>query len=918
MAHGVGEVVSESNSSVKKVNNTSMRNHNNAPKKIVGVMGSRRIFAAAFKLKVLDSYRSDIECRGNQRATARKYGIHRRQIQKWLQCEKNLRSNCTNNANGNGVIVSKSFESISTVDRNGINIINTSVSKIDEPIVVTTSSGKTAAAPVAAASAAALNLSLARLHGDELTARQGLPAHSSSHHGSTTSVQYTQHTLANTLPMHTLLMGYTEYSGEDLHLHHEHHLPHHRLEDNRIHDYKINSPDSPTERKYDVVNHSTYEQSISDYLGRSNAPVYLQPNRASYLTSLGPCTYYCTVNKHQRILESNIYQSCSHISPPLAPLSISPPQSHSHLNDVDSPGDECLAPAIKMERASPDSLATPVSCDEAPNSPGATTTTTPMCTINNHTYTPTSGIATHTFAAEDIHFQTPRRISPGTHVHLCVDAQTSMDFKEKEYHSKLMYIEREDGETIMMKDEESDMYVPSEENVEGQKENCVTSNNRNESIYNIVSGVKYDTSAVPLLQSNSEIGSGTSSPVRHSNYSNPLSSKGTAGICCRSISSCSDGEIDPTDYSPSHQNHNGDSSRRRSFSLRFKLDVLDAFHGDAVVARNQRATARKFGINRRQVQKWLGQEIELRGEIALRGGDLRQRLGPLQELSESAIDLRTSSHSRSDIEMVSSSSLYCCAASSQRFNYYPSISVDCEGSQNTCTASCCTKNLTSSVTSCYSELKRTCYPESQRSYYCYSPNHAIDTSISKGLQMNSSPSKQTVCTFSICYDAPSSQSSCAASTDIEWDKDVCQDQPLQEAPLCLVKEKYLNTPSPLQTERVTSTVRTPPAPAVFAPSSKKDAILFKPYLDNPVKKSTDDRPNYQRYNLSTLNSHQNVTVNNNNCGGICNFNDEPGHDYAVELSLRVPVSWHAPSHITEFPEPIPSAFARYSAIPHFI
>uniref|UniRef100_V9IKS7 Brinker DNA-binding domain-containing protein n=1 Tax=Apis cerana TaxID=7461 RepID=V9IKS7_APICE len=52
------------------------------PRKSVGVMGSRRIFAPAFKLKVLDSYRNDIDCRGNQRATARKYGIHRRQIQK--------------------------------------------------------------------------------------------------------------------------------------------------------------------------------------------------------------------------------------------------------------------------------------------------------------------------------------------------------------------------------------------------------------------------------------------------------------------------------------------------------------------------------------------------------------------------------------------------------------------------------------------------------------------------------------------------------------------------------------------------------------------------------------------------------------------------------------------------------------------
>ncbi|KAK9871413.1 hypothetical protein WA026_011664 [Henosepilachna vigintioctopunctata] len=54
--------------------------------------GSRRIFAPHFKLQVLDSYRHDADCKGNQRATARKYGIHRRQIQKWLQVENNLRS----------------------------------------------------------------------------------------------------------------------------------------------------------------------------------------------------------------------------------------------------------------------------------------------------------------------------------------------------------------------------------------------------------------------------------------------------------------------------------------------------------------------------------------------------------------------------------------------------------------------------------------------------------------------------------------------------------------------------------------------------------------------------------------------------------------------------------------------------------
>jgi len=68
-------------------------------------------------------------------------------------------------------------------------------------------------------------------------------------------------------------------------------------------------------------------------------------------------------------------------------------------------------------------------------------------------------------------------------------------------------------------------------------------------------------------------------------------------------------------------------SKRRSFSLQFKLEVLDAFHSDPLCQGNQRATARSFSINRRQVQKWLGQEAELREEAVSRGGLNRQRLG---------------------------------------------------------------------------------------------------------------------------------------------------------------------------------------------------------------------------------------------------------------------------------------------------
>lgn len=69
-----------------------------AEKSVTGAKtGSRRIFTPQFKLQVLESYRYDNDCKGNQRATARKYGIHRRQIQKWLQCENTLKAIIANN-----------------------------------------------------------------------------------------------------------------------------------------------------------------------------------------------------------------------------------------------------------------------------------------------------------------------------------------------------------------------------------------------------------------------------------------------------------------------------------------------------------------------------------------------------------------------------------------------------------------------------------------------------------------------------------------------------------------------------------------------------------------------------------------------------------------------------------------------------
>ncbi|KAK2584764.1 hypothetical protein KPH14_007089 [Odynerus spinipes] len=155
--------------------------------------------------------------------------------------------------------------------------------------------------------------------------------------------------------------------------------------------------------------------------------------------------------------------------------------------------------------------------------------------------------------------------------------------------------------------------------------------------------------------------------------------------------------------------------------------------------------------------------------------------------------------------------------------------------------------------------------------------------------------------------------------------------PPQETPLCLVKPKRFRDVSPSRVEPVTSTVPTPPAPPPPPPpqappppppvSNAKDAILFKPYLDNPISKPSKENGAYR--DLSPLATQNLLTHDNNNCQSICNLNEDRGggHDYALELNLRVPLSWrNQTSGNTPYNDfqPIRSAFVRYPASPHYI
>ncbi|XP_037038609.1 uncharacterized protein LOC119076070 [Bradysia coprophila] len=116
MAHGVNPLVKREIEIGNKARNESVDGH-----QVVNPsrMGSRRMFTPQFKLQVLDSYRNDSDCKGNQRATARKYGIHRRQIQKWLQCETNLRSSVVNSCSKAGPSVVNQSQTASSKQTNG-------------------------------------------------------------------------------------------------------------------------------------------------------------------------------------------------------------------------------------------------------------------------------------------------------------------------------------------------------------------------------------------------------------------------------------------------------------------------------------------------------------------------------------------------------------------------------------------------------------------------------------------------------------------------------------------------------------------------------------------------------------------------------------------------------------------------------
>ncbi|EZA49096.1 hypothetical protein X777_12495 [Ooceraea biroi] len=829
MTYDVSEVLSEDNS-VKMIHSkhqqsVHQQHQQQNMRKSVGVMGTRRIFTTVFKIKVLDSYRHDKDCRQNQRATARKYGIHRRQIQKWLQCEEQLRNSVENGNTASSATISSA-----------------GVPKSDGTVTEVTGTVVTPGTP-------ALNLNLARQHGDELTTQQGPPPPHPPHGSAPSSPQYSLQTTTTgtALPLCITSVGYQEYSSEQrlrLELEERVHIP-------EIHVYPDTQVDQ--DRNYYVLNGDGQQdtETTSLFSSRNETKVY------QTLTN-----YHSPHQEHRYVNDINSTSVHNH-SPKHSQ------QREQNYGNVDSFDGRSygllLAPSmIKTEPASPDTAATS-GLYESSSSPS--NSRAPLSPVSHRA-------ADSGNSSSSVHFVDCSRTSASPylhvhaheHAHACppLDSEKSVPslLHQQERESEEMRHTEEKREEEMLENtdyckavvkEELDL---DEEEAYDEKEGATSS-----------SCIDYQR---PLrLPVDKSLGSsGPVSPMYDRNgYSLPSSPRDSTSAG-RSKSSWSDSEMDPLVCSISNVHSFGHFTRRRSFPLRFKLDVLDAFHRDKEVKENQRATARKFGINRRQVQKWLEQEAELREEIALRG-DLRQRLGPIQEVTsgESPLDLTltnyisNSTHSSSkykstafeciEMQLNCISMLRNQAETEQERSHFYFCDVDSVRSQHTsyyqysseiessskiepmepCNLSCSVDNRTTTsttTTSSYQDLslRESNYTESSVKAYCYSPRANSEVSThSEGCEQRSSPLKRQHCILPCCCEVtPSPKRFCS-------DVDDSYDVPPQDMPLCLVKPKLPRDVSPSRTELITIPISTVPT------SNNPDAITFKPYLDNPLKNS---------------------------------------------------------------------------------
>ncbi|XP_044009990.1 ras guanine nucleotide exchange factor P-like [Aphidius gifuensis] len=858
MAQTAGKVLVNNSSDANLVNsnNQQILSPVSQAKKRVATVGSRRIFPASFKLLVLDSYRNDGDCRLNQRATARKWNVHRRQIQKWLQGEENLRK-CAKNSKNNCIVLTNNGPTLSVPIKNSI--------KNRKQLILNKSSIENSIVP--SQPVPALNLNHARLHGDELTSRQGPPPnHVTSHLQcgiSPTSTQCIQHPsspITNDIRLNGLIDAYCEYPN---------HPPSLAYQQQQQPMIEINNNNNFTHsiRKLCILSEIYDRQAYNDYhnidssssssissassiSGTTNTLYQQQPQQQTPVTASSYLTN--TRYNNQEDLE-NAYLGV------LTPKSsLSSHVSFCHQQDKASSGNDLLIPAIKTERASPDSQMIPVLCNSN--------------TSVSHTHNTTT--ATKNTGDDDIYIPKIRKAM-----------NKSFENNNKNNHQ------------VFIKNELPEMLMPNNQLKIMQNNN---SNIENEQL--IDERIKIDVNYQHDNNNNdtSDVQThGTSSPLKEYNYSASQSPRETASISSISSQNCYC-DSDPLDYSSTNDSHGMKKKpRRRSYSLRFKNDVLDAFYNDMEIVNNQRATAKKYGIDRRQVQKWLSQELKLRGGVLIRGGDMRQRLSTCQEITvpfESPVDLRTPSDSQSENEhdnKTSSSINYCYDSSSENISCYQhNNNIDNEIPSRICNFSCCSGRDTFPTISYYPESQKSYYIDSQSGYYYYPQKKQQDNL--------SSTCKSSYC----CDEIPSRKRQCT-----EW-----PDEAAQETPLCLVKPKRIYSPassSPSSPdEPVSSTVPTPPVSTIIPESTKKDAILFRPYLDEPISKPTNNSSR-QGVIVNGHNINNNKNNNDNNNNNNYHVNDKRNYDDTNEVNYRLPVSWRT-SYI---PDGLCSAFTRYPVNP---
>ncbi|KAI4501969.1 hypothetical protein M0802_002651 [Mischocyttarus mexicanus] len=893
-------------------------------RKSVAVMGSRRIFAPSFKLKVLDSYRHDIDCRGNQRATARKYGIHRRQIQKWLQCEDNLRNSCAETNNSNS-IVSTSPPSLSSSSPSSLSSLSSSSSSPTSTTTViskhdvtlsTTSEGVTMPGVTPAVPAPALNLGLARLHGDESAVRPPpplLPSRTSLTRDSPSSPRYTHSTSEIVLPATTTTTTMTIVGGYGPRDQHQRSRCHPEIENGAMQQvsalndheriyYEWNNTEEQRKRDlesthYDVDNETKIYETLTTCFRPTRRDLPYPPIEVATSTiTSSPATTLGSTDSSS--MDGNAY--CRVLTPSM----------------------------IKTERASPDSVATWT--QSLPLSPHQQQQQQQQVSRGgvNDCYAENNTSVVLFSTCESLYSDKCPESIEKRNILTVLEEDKNEDKKRRRLFCDVKIKKEEIDEEEEEEKEEEKEEEEEESRFVGEEET------REED------GVSFFIDSHPARQTTFPIDSRSPDDDQEGTYSEPGSISAVS-----SSGSCSDSEMDSlVDCCPSNEIRasSNDLSRRRSFSLRFKLDVLDAFHRDIGVAGNQRATARKFGINRRQVQKWLGQESELRGEIALRG-NARQRLGPSQDQTITSVDfpvdLRTTTNysvsptaeeESVDVEYVERSPpplshhfqnqrFYCCEweSGAQYLPNYRPTDLSPEPmleSPRIFGYSCCMDPVSNS--SCYPELRSprgSSYADSVTgpSSRCYlSPQEYNETSVEE------SPTKRRRCTaaLSCCYEE-------FISSPKRPRLDTDEKAPPQEVPLCLVKEKrFQDFFSSVVEQPVTGIIQTspvsqaPPLQQQPPPNNSKDAILFKPYLDNPISKPNKEN-GVNRDPLSPLGPQIHLNHENNNCQSICNLNEDraSGHGYAIELNLKVPLSWKNQNGGTLHPDfqPIRSAFVRY-------